>query len=166
VVAPFDLDTLAVQADLVIRGTAESTSSSWSGDGRRIFSLTRVSVSSSIKGQAPTFIEILTPGGSVGKIGQKVWGAPEFAPGEQVILFLRKRPHPAAALPRFEVAGLAQGKFSVVREPDGTNKIRQQLDGLGVLQPTGAVRPAPAFEPVSERDFLQRIRSALQRGRQ
>ena len=60
------------------------------------------------RGTPAARVTVVVPGGVVGPIGQRVDGAPAFAKGEEVVVFLS-----AAEAGAFRVTGLAQGKFSV-----------------------------------------------------
>jgi hypothetical protein len=160
VVVPMEVEALARKADLVVRGKAAASRSAWSGDGRRIQTTTRIEVARLLKGQAPQVLEVVTPGGEVGDIGQKVSGAAEFSPGEEVFLFLERSPDGA----RFVVSGMAQGKFSVRARPGGA-VVTQSVDGLEVLGSDRQVRPAPRFEPVAEAEFVARVERALRQER-
>lgn len=155
-----DLDTLSQQADLIVQGTAEGTEASWSADGKRIHSVTRVRVGKSLKGQAAQVVEVRHPGGTVGDITQRVAGAPAFAPGEEVILFLKQAPGQLKKA-AFVVEGLGQGKFEVVRGKDGAKQVLRRTQGLGVVGPDGAVRPAPQVGPVDEEAFVGRVQRAI-----
>lgn len=158
VLVPLDLDTLVRRAHLIVRGAPESSRSEWANG--TIQTVTRVRVESLLKGQAPEVVEVRTPGGSVGELTQKVFGAPELTPGEPVILFLHELP--GAARSRYAVEGFSQGKFDVIKGPGGTSLVAQRLGGIGLLQPGGKVVPAREPEPIPERDFVERIRRSLQ----
>jgi len=157
VILPVDLETLCRRADLIVRGTTGATVALTSEDKKLIHSVTTVSVAQAIKGQAPAQIEVRTQGGTVGDITQMVSGAPQFHPGEEVILFLRK-----ANERHFVVESFCLGKFEVVKGQDGTAHVRQAVQGLGILQPDGTVRAAPAFEPVPVEQFVARVKRALE----
>jgi hypothetical protein len=60
----------------------------------------------------------------VGRIGQRVEGAPEFSRGEDVVVFLRRGESDA-----YRVTGLAQGKFTV-RGPTA----RPDLSGVAFVR--------------------------------
>ena len=45
---------------------------------------------------------------------------------------------------------------------DGVARVHQDLQDVGAMGPDGQVRPAQAFPPVPERDFLERVRRAVQ----
>ena len=114
-------------------------------------------VASTLKGLAAEVVEVRTPGGTVGDITQVVHGAPAFAAGEEVVLFLHRE---TAA--HYTVESLALGKFEVTRAADGAPVVRQRAAHLGVLEADGVVRAAKAQEPVPEREFLDRVRRAVE----
>jgi hypothetical protein len=80
-------------------------------------------VDSDVAGEGKKTLEIVQPGGTVGKLSQKVHGYPSFRPGEYLMLFLREEDR------AFRVVGLSQGVFSLHRE--GARKmLSQKLEGL------------------------------------
>jgi hypothetical protein len=107
---PVSVEDLARGSDAVVRGKVTGVSARW--EGTRIYTFTEVDVTSVWRGSAPARIRVATPGGVVGRIGQRVDGAAVFAPAEEVVVFLAKGDGGA-----FRVNGLAQGKFAV---RDGT----------------------------------------------
>ncbi|MGC4117831.1 MAG: hypothetical protein QM765_25410 [Myxococcales bacterium] len=158
VVLPLDVEDLARRADVVVRGTAVGTRTVRSADGKQVHTVTTIKVDLSLKGASPFEVEVLSPGGTWGHITQSVSGAPRFAPGERVILFLR-----AAGPRRFRVEGLSLGKFEVSLDERGATQVSRRAEGLQVAAPDGAVRPAQPVGPVPEEDFLARVRAALRR---
>jgi hypothetical protein len=100
------VEELARASDVVVRGRVVSTTARWS-DGR-IYTYAEVEVSDSLRGSAPARVTVVTPGGEVGDLGQRVDGAAIFTSGEEVVVFLGK---PQAG--RYRVSGLAQGKFAI-----------------------------------------------------
>jgi len=102
------VEGLARSSDAVVRGQVRKTAATLSPDGRRIFTLVDVDVASTWRGDARRTVQVIVPGGVVGNIGQRVDGAPSFAEGEEVVVFLQR-----AEASGFRVAGLAQGKFQV-----------------------------------------------------
>jgi hypothetical protein len=110
------VEELASAAQLVVRGRVARVTSRWSDDGLRIFTYAEVETSSTWKGTPAPRVTVLVPGGVVGRIGQRVDGAPTFAEGEEVVAFLHR-----AEAGAHRVTGLAQGKFTVeagVARPD------------------------------------------------
>lgn len=95
-------------SDAVVRGQVQAVSTTLSEDGRRVFTLVDVAVAATWRGEAARTVRVIVPGGVAGRIGQRVEGAPAFAAGEEVVVFLHR-----AEAGGFRVAGLAQGKFRV-----------------------------------------------------
>jgi hypothetical protein len=110
------VEELARSSDAVVRGRVTAATSELSEDGRRVYTTYDVRTAAALRGRIPTVVRVMVPGGVVGRLGQRVDGAPTLARGEDVVLFV-KRAGPEA----FRVTGLAQGKFSIagaVARPD------------------------------------------------
>jgi hypothetical protein len=107
---PASVEDLARGSDAVVRGRVARTSARWVG--KRIYTFAEIEVAAVWRGQATARVTVLTPGGVVGGLAQRVDGAALFDEGEEVVAFLSR-----AEAGTFRVAGLAQGKFAV---RDGT----------------------------------------------
>jgi hypothetical protein len=106
--AAVSVEGLARASDTVVRGQVRKITPTLSQDGKRIYTLVDLDVSSTWRGQRLASAQVIVPGGIVGGIGQRVEGVPGFAGGEEVVVFLQQ-----AEAGGYRVAGLAQGKFSV-----------------------------------------------------
>jgi len=106
VAVPASVEDLARGSDAVVRGRVTSVTSRWVGG--RIFTFAEVERASVWRGSAPDRVTVVTPGGVVGGIGQRVDGAAVFAEGEDAVVFLTR-----AEAGAYRVSGLAQGKFAV-----------------------------------------------------
>ena len=104
-----------------------------------------VRVSERYKGAAPAEVRIVQMGGVLDGVRMTVAGALEWAPGEEVVVFLED------SLPgRYRVAGFTQGKFAVQRDPNTGEEYVVQA-GLGNVELVGATRAlAPGRMPLSE----------------
>jgi len=141
------VEGLARGADAVVRGQVQARSTTVSEDGRRVFTLVDVAVSATWRGQAPGTVRVIVPGGVAGRIGQRVEGAPAFAEGEEVVVFLQR-----AEAGGFRVAGLAQGKFTVAGPSATPDLAHTRL----VAREVGAgERPA---EPMPVAELERRVR--------
>ena len=146
---PATVEDLARSSDAVLRGKVVSVSSEWAEDQRRIFTRVEVAPTSVWRGSARARVTVLVPGGVVGRIGQRVDGAPGFAKGEEVVVFLT-----GAAPGSFRVNGLAQGKFRV----DGP-AARPQLAQVGFV-PRAELRAGERLvEPMDVAELERRVRS-------
>jgi hypothetical protein len=142
------VEELARAADAVVRGTVLRRESRLTPDGLRIYTFVDLRVDAAWKGDPPAAVTVRTPGGEVGRFGQRVDGAAAFADGEEVVVFLSR------AGDGWQVAGLAQGKFAVAGA-----QARPDLAGLRRLP-----RAAPAGERIAEAmpvaELERRVRGA------
>jgi len=99
-------------------------------------------------------LRMLVPGGVVDGLGQHVEGAPHFAPGEEVVLFL------AAHGPAFQPVGLGQGVWRVDRSSPGAPLVRPEpLEGVLLLTPSGT-RAAALRTPMALEALRAQVRAA------
>jgi hypothetical protein len=144
------VEGLTRASDSVVRGQVRKMTAVLSDDGRRIFTLVDVDVFSTWRGDRVASVQLIVPGGEVGGMGQRVDGAPAFAGGEEVVVFLNR-----AEAGGYRVAGLAQGKFSVAgmnAAPDlaRTHMVAEQVqagerraEGMSVGELEQRVRSVP-----------------------
>jgi len=106
---PASVEELARGSDAVVRGRVMSLASHPSADGRRISTSVEVEATSVWRGTVPARVTVVVPGGTAGRVAQRVAGAPQFTVGEEVVVFLGQMGKAQA----YRVTGLAQGKFAV-----------------------------------------------------
>ena len=138
--AALGLEELVAQSPLVVDTLPVERRSEWLtvGGTRRIVTITRLVHESVWRGpaSAPSESEVLTWGGRIGEIGQKVHGEARLTIGEPLVLFLQD-----AAQSSWRVTGMAQGQFSVVGTgPDARLKRSSELPDL--RGPTAGKRTA------------------------
>lgn len=153
-----DVPVLSREADAVVRGTVARMESRWSGDRRVIFTEIRIDVAETLKGEAPRTAIVRQRGGVVGDIGQRVDGLASFREGEEVVLFLDRKPDGS-----FIVEGMAQGKFRVERSSDGRAAfaVPERIEAEVVDPATGAAVEVPTT-PMTLDELRLAIRQALQ----
>lgn len=147
-------------SDLVVRGKVASREVQSSPDGGRLFTIVTLEVADSWKGAAPATVRIQVPGGEKGGIGQVVHGAPGFADGEEVVVFLRQVGPVRKDAPLTRVVSLAQGKFDVVRQGEQP-MIVQDLSEIE-LRHEGTRVPTPKVEPIPMQRFEAQVKAAAQ----
>ncbi len=148
-VRPTTVEQMARRSDAVVRGVVVSRRSVWGKGARRIVTLVEIETRAVWRGEAPTSLTVVVPGGTVDGIGQQVAGAPEFTVGEEVALFLR-RDGPA----RFRVKNLALGKFGI-----RGGEAKPRLDGVGFVR--GEVTAGERLvEAMGAAELERRVRSA------
>ncbi|HEY5616795.1 MAG TPA: hypothetical protein VIK60_02565 [Vicinamibacterales bacterium] len=113
VLLPADFTTVVTEAGMIVHGRVIHTSSALTGPQRAIESLVTVQVIEALKGSpsAGANVTFCVPNGQVGRYRRVVVGAPEFAQGDEVVVFLRVR---GPAIPT--LFGLSQGVYRVTRD--------------------------------------------------
>ena len=85
------IEQLAKRADRVVIGEVQELSSSWNEERTCINTTIKLAVEENIKGSDSTVaLDVLVPGGKVGKDTIMVSNAPIFSASERVLLFLKK----------------------------------------------------------------------------
>ena len=114
---PADVASLTAAADAVVHARVVGRESGWGAGGPSsglIFTrVTLQPVEWWKGGAAGARVVVRVPGGSVGGLTQTVDGVSAFAPGEEVVVFLRKLGDEQGAAV-YAVERLALGKFTVV----------------------------------------------------
>ena len=151
-----DLDQLAASASLVAR--VRCLGNEVRVEGGEIWTFTRFEVLETLKGSAPSEINVRLLGGRMGGFVSTVDGVPRFSEGEQVFLFLE-----STRAGDFSVTSWVQGTFRIRRDNLARELVTQDTSGLAVFDPaTRQFRPGGVRRlPVEE--FRQRVRAAVER---
>jgi hypothetical protein len=149
----YDLEGLTRQASCVLVGTCRESSPRLVGGQPHTFYA--FEVGELVKGQAGARLEVCLPGGEYQGMKLHLAGMPEFAPGEEVVLFLTGPDGQGHPWP----VGLGQGKFRIERRPAAKPR---------VFQETGEVRlhgpPGPSLDGMELEEFLGRVRRIAEEG--
>jgi hypothetical protein len=113
-VLPTSFTEMVNGSQLIVHGRVVDVRSQATGGRRTIESVVTVAVIESFKGNTAREVMFRMPNGEVGRYRHIVVGAPEFAPGQEVVLFLAGGA-PALPMP----FGLSQGVFRVTQGADG-----------------------------------------------
>jgi hypothetical protein len=108
----YSTEELTVVADYVVEGVVTHVESRFLEERRFVYTYTTIEVDKVYKGKldAPSIV-LQELGGTAGGVSAAVPSAPEFVPGERVILFLEVRD-----ADYFRVYAMAEGKFTVVTD--------------------------------------------------
>lgn len=106
-----DLPTLCERAEKIVLGTVESVEPKVEGTG---FISTYVTITPSLfyKGKPDKSLLVRIPGGSAEGHTMKVFGAPKFAAGDRVLVFLESDHGKQGA---YRVSGFFQGRYMVFK---------------------------------------------------
>jgi hypothetical protein len=133
------VEDLSRASESIVRATTLSTRSAWDAQHRHIVTTVRLRALEKVAGriEASTEFEVQQSGGIVDGIEEMVIGAPTFAPGEEVVLFLVRDPKKDG----LTIAEMAQGKLEVMRDAAGRDHLGQRdLAGVDWVQGTGPNR--------------------------
>ena len=109
-VIPASLEEIVEGSQLIVHGRVIDVQARTTADRRSIFSLVTVAVDEAVKGSPGRAVTFRVPGGQIGRYRRVIVGAPEFATGDEVVVFLRGG---GAAVPT--LFGLGQGVYKVER---------------------------------------------------
>jgi len=111
-----DLGELSREAVAIVRGRVAAVEGQW-GEGRRsIETIVTLEAERYLKGSLGGSVAFRVPGGELGRFRHLVVGAPEFAVGERVVVFLGAR---GPSVPY--VLGFSQGVIRIARATDASD---------------------------------------------
>ena len=112
---PADMAELTHDALAVARGRVAAVDTRWTDDRRAIETIVTLEVDRYLKGDLGSTVQFRVPGGRLGRFRRVVVGAPEFAIGDRVVVFL------GAVGPSIpHLVGFSQGVYRLVLAPDAT----------------------------------------------
>jgi hypothetical protein len=125
---PADVASLTSAADVVVRAQVVRVESGWAGgDPASGVIVTQVELRpvETWKGAPVSTVLVNVPGGSVGDLGQIAQGAATFAPGDEVVVFLKQRAPNVFQLPHWSL-----GKFLVRPDSGGNRRALRSREGV------------------------------------
>lgn len=157
VVLPADFATVVSESGVIVHGRVVDVRSEMTGPRRTIESFVTVAVFESLKGAPGASVTFRVPNGQVGRYRRILVGAPEFAEGDEVVVFLTGRP---PAMPT--VFGLSQGVYRVARNAAARAVVMPPPMTAGTGR---VVRGDPARGPMPIDAFAREVRAILERSR-
>lgn len=116
-------DDLIATSRVILIGNVQSVKAQWDADHQAINTYVKVGVARLLKGQLQNQTIVFKQlGGRLGDEATVIFGAPEYTPGQQVLLFLDTRQDGT-----LRVAHLFQGKYDVV-EVSGQLRVKRSVD--------------------------------------
>lgn len=170
-VLPPTFSELVAKSDTIVRAEVVSRRCEWreSARGRKIVTLVKLRVESSLKGAAGAEIEYQQLGGQIGDERLEVSGLPEWAPGDRDYLFMAGNGRtlcPLIAVPhgRYPIAHDAQTGQDFVGRANGvplesTEEVVLPMTGGPVTGLLSRLKTAPLSAP----DFETAIRAEIAR---
>jgi hypothetical protein len=136
---------LATESDLIAIGQAVEISTVWADEGRNLYTLARIAVSETLKGDPAASVTVALPGGVDANrkipVAMTYPGAPRISQDEEVFLFLINAGEQVAGA--YAVTGFSQGKFSI--EPAAGGAALRTLSAAKMVRVGGALVPLSTF---------------------
>lgn len=153
VLVPLDTRALTERAERIVLGTVESQASRWSDDRQAIYTDVTIRVTRAYKGAVKPGERVVVrrEGGVVDGMGMRVYGAPTFTVGEEVVVFMETRGN------AMWTVGMTQGKLRVTVGADGLKRVAAALGDVAFTQRSAATQAL--FAPKRLDDFEREIRS-------
>ena len=152
VVVAADLDELTRDARTIVRGRVVALEARLTDDRRRVETLVTLEAESYLKGTLGATVQFRVPGGQLGRFRSIFVGAPEFVPGQRVVVFLGVR---GPSIPY--VLGLSQGAFHVEPGADGWTVMSPAIP-TATAQAGKIVRGDPERRPMALAEFERQVR--------
>jgi uncharacterized protein YceK len=136
-------EDLIASSRIILIGDVQSVKAQWDADHQTINTYVKVNVTRLLKGQLQNQTIVFKQlGGRVGDEATVIFGAPEYAAGQQVLLFLDTRQDGT-----LRVAHLFQGKYDIVTESGSLrvkrNVSRDEVNILGATEAPNITNDAP-----------------------
>ena len=155
VYVPMTFKALVTEARVIVVGRVAGTDAQWTDGRRSIETLVTIDVEQYLKGDMGRSVTIRVPGGQVGPYLSLMPGAPRFAPGDQVVLFLAGD---GPTIPH--VLALGQGVFRVVTDAaSGARTVIPELLTAASAGAVAVVRGDPARRPAPLDRFSADVRA-------
>lgn len=170
VMVEIPLEELVRQADVIVRGTVVSSGVrlDMSDGSLEPETITTIRVSEWLAGHGGETVEIRELGGIWKEGGVRYLGTPEYTPGEEVVVFLERRPEAPHDLRTF---AMVQGKFSIRHGVPGVpSSVSRDLSGVAFArwvegrQTVSEPGREPAMELETFLDFIRQTRKAHEGG--
>jgi hypothetical protein len=157
VLLPAEFREIVAGSQIIVHGQVVDVRAEWVDGRRRIESLITVRPSAFVRGTPTAAVTFRVPGGQIGRYKSMTVGAPSFAAGEEVVLFLRSS---GPAMPR--VFGLNQGVFRVRVDARGARTVSTAPVMARGDEPQRVVRGALDRRPMPLAQFTSQVRALLQ----
>src|SRR6186997_2816702 len=109
VIVPIEFRELVSTAPVIVHGQVVDVRSRWVDGRRSLETFVTIAAAEYLKGNLGEHLTFRVPGGQLGRYRTVFVGAPEFAAGDEVVLFLKR-----TGQSNLSIVGLSQGAFRVV----------------------------------------------------
>ena len=158
VILPIEFRELVTSSAVIVHGRVTDARSAFVDERRSVETFVTLDVDEYFKGNLGHHVTFRVPGGQIGRYKTVFIGAPEFAEGDEVVLFLKTA---GGGIPF--VTGLSQGAFRVL--PDAASGRKVVTTPIVMGKSTGGVetivRGDPVRRPLPIESFRDAVRQVL-----
>lgn len=141
----------------ILRGNVANVRSVLDEKNGRIYTYVDLEVTEVLKGEKVATAVLKEAGGTVGGISQEIIGAPHFATGEDIVVFLE----PSNESNMWLVRSLSAGKVTLLKSAKGELRAKRQFEGLAFFDRKNGVHERAGEDLGTAQNFLSKIRSVL-----
>lgn len=150
-VPALSLVALIDQSEIIAHGRVASSWPAWDRGHKYIWTHYRIDVLDPIRGNPGASIVVSEPGGSLDGVAMSISGVPDYAVGEEAIVFLYRTP-----IGYLRSTGYGQGKYTVTPHM----RVHANLKGLELLNRDGS-NSLSTLDGLTIAEFKARVRDAI-----
>lgn len=152
-VPALSLEGLVDQSEIIAHGRVTSSWPAWDSGHKYIWTHYRIDVLDPIRGNPGESMVVSEPGGSLDGITMRISGAPEYALGEEAIVFLYRTP-----IGYLRATGYGQGKYTVTTR----RRVHANLNGFELLKRDSSRGVSlSTLDGLTVTEFKARVRDAI-----
>jgi hypothetical protein len=152
-VPALSLEGLIGQSDIIAHGRVISSWPAWDSGHKYIWTHYRIEVLDPIRGNPGASVVVSEPGGSLDGVSMSISGTPDYAVGEEAIVFLYRTP-----IGYLRATGYGQGKYTVTPQM----RIHASLKGLEILKrDLSSSVSLSTLDGLTVAEFKTRVRDAI-----
>jgi hypothetical protein len=152
-VPALSLEGLIGQSDIIAHGRVISSWPAWDSGHKYIWTHYRIEVLDPIRGNPGASVVVSEPGGSLDGVSMSISGTPDYAVGEEAIVFLYRTP-----IGYLRATGYGQGKYTVTPQM----RIHASLKGLEILKrDLSSSVSLSTLDGLTVAQFKTRVRDAI-----
>lgn len=154
-------ETLVAESEAIVHGSVVRSWTAWDEQRTAIWTHYEIRVADWLKGSRGATIRISEPGGSLDGLHTRVVGAPQYAVGEEVVVFADETP-----IGYLRTCGWSQGKFAISSGGDaGRKMVATTAGGAQIVRAEQRPQtPLQVFQKAELSSFLSRIRREVSAG--
>ena len=152
-VPALSLEGLIDQSEIIVHGRVASSWAAWDSGHKYIWTHYRIEVLDPLLGNLGANVVVSEPGGSLDGLTMRISGAPDYAVGEEAVVFLYRTP-----IGYLRATGFGQGKYTVTLR----SRVHANMNGFDLLR-ADSLRGVPlsTLDGLTVSEFKARVRNAI-----